>query len=272
MISHVNPRTVKDSLIFILSTKWPLTAKALYVEYARIYNRKVTYQSIHKALSGLEQENVLKKSSGKYMLNIQWIDNLYSFSKKLKHSYSGGHLISSDELIRMQSPIVLKFTNIIELDDFFLDFADELSKIAGNKSIIMHYRHNWWPLFNSMKELKLAEKGAKKYFFLCASDTVVDRWCSEFEKIMGFNIQHDSGCAALCDVQVFGDIVFQIFIPKKTMQTIDNIYRNTKSIDTLNKQQLIEKAFKCNDAITVIIDRNPGMAEGIRNYTLARFR
>ena len=49
--------------------------------------------------------------------------------------------------------ITLDFENISELDKYFIEVMDYFHEILDyNDKIIMHYKHNWWPLLYSQKE------------------------------------------------------------------------------------------------------------------------
>ena len=267
-----NEKNTKDAIILILGTQWPLSARRIYSACMREHGLNMTYQAVHKTLSGMEKKGMIKRTCDGYMISKEWIDDLYSFSKKMKHKYSGESFISTDEFLRIGSPISSKFSTLFELDRFFVELTGELSGISKRKEIIMHYRHNWWPLFYSKNESDLASRNAGRCYFLCASGTAVDKWCCEFERNMGFNIKYPVRCAELCDIQVYGNIVFQIFIPPETMSVIDNIYSRTGDMNKFDKSELIKKAFERKCTITVIADRNPGMAQNIRNFTLSHFR
>ena len=83
-----NQEGVKELIIKILSSTWPISVKEISSILRKGYNVKVSYQAVHKAVNELLRKKILTKNSQKsYELNTDWIKEVKQFSLKLEQSY-----------------------------------------------------------------------------------------------------------------------------------------------------------------------------------------
>jgi chromosome condensin MukBEF complex kleisin-like MukF subunit len=80
-------KSTKDKIIDLLSSEWPLSLKRIYGKLKKRYGINISYQATHKAINELVEEKVLQKVKKEYKLNIEWVNNLERFSKKIKDIY-----------------------------------------------------------------------------------------------------------------------------------------------------------------------------------------
>ncbi len=77
----------RDAIVSILAQKWPLSAKEVYSEAKETHGLNITYQGVHKVLNQLVDERTALNQDRKYLLNIEWIDNLRKFTDTAEKSY-----------------------------------------------------------------------------------------------------------------------------------------------------------------------------------------
>lgn len=84
-IPHIPNTSLKECIVRILSSEWPLTTKEIYNRIA--LQKKAGYGSVYKALNELVSMGIVSKESREYKLNHAWINDLLSFSMKAKVIY-----------------------------------------------------------------------------------------------------------------------------------------------------------------------------------------
>ena len=259
-----------NAVIEMLSKEWPLGAKAIYSKINAEHN--ITYAALYKRLNQLSQLNILNKSGGKFELSREWIQDVHDFSAFMLSKRSSKSS-SPEEILEMgEDAKLLVFPNILELDAWFLKMTALAERRLPKELVIpMHYKHNWWPLIHTHEEDAATKEHRERYYFLCAGNTAVDNWCCELERRLGFNILWGVHCAETYDVMVFGDLLFQVFIPNETMKRIKDMYTRVKGIEEFDVSKLL-KLFSEKRNVNVMAMRNSTAAEDIRTRTIEMFR
>ena len=87
----LNPdkKSTKELLISILSSNWPLSAKELFFQLKKT-GISVTYQAVHKSLTELQKKGIVEKEHNKYLINIEWINELIDYCGQLENNYLAG--------------------------------------------------------------------------------------------------------------------------------------------------------------------------------------
>ncbi|MFA6035577.1 MAG: FIST N-terminal domain-containing protein [Candidatus Micrarchaeia archaeon] len=86
-IMRLSGRDLRDSVLSILTDEWPLSAREIYKRVSKDYKINVTYQGVHKAVRQMADEGLLVPREGKYSINLQWVNQLVSFGKKVEGAY-----------------------------------------------------------------------------------------------------------------------------------------------------------------------------------------
>ena len=79
---------VKDAIVNVLGSEWPLSLKEIYFAVVKEYSLGVSHQAVHKALKKLAENKVLVRHERKYCLNIEWIREVKQFGASLEEAYS----------------------------------------------------------------------------------------------------------------------------------------------------------------------------------------
>ncbi len=88
LLPKLKPKTVKEKVIFLLSSEFPLTVKELRSKIKSQFGESVSYQSVHKELNRLIQEEIVICEKKKYLLNTEWIKQVSLFSDLILSSYT----------------------------------------------------------------------------------------------------------------------------------------------------------------------------------------
>ncbi|MBI2675430.1 MAG: hypothetical protein HYX24_03160 [Candidatus Aenigmarchaeota archaeon] len=266
------PRTVRDSIIYILSNEWPLSAKKIY-NRVRQNGHHVSYQAVHKNLQELITNGILEKESGEYKLDLLWIKQVKEFTNKIENHYTDKSKPVVEQFFTGKETTAT-FDNLFEFFDFMIDF---LARFSQNRNdIYVHFYHLWWSL-SFVGEMYIRFKNMVNSYnsatIICRHDTPADRLIFDHYNsfIPNARIKYYVDCAKDCDIFVSGDYIAQIFFTDECRKKIDYAYRimkETKS-DSLNK--LLETLFFEKTSITLLVNRNSSLAGQIKKETLKHF-
>lgn len=243
----------------------------------RYYNRDVSYQAIHKEVVSLITDKILKKEEKGYLLDIEWIKKFNKFAEALYLNYSKIRRYSLNMLKELKNNgdlISLEFQSVSELDEYFIDVMDYFHQIlTHDEKIIMHYRHNWWPILYSKKEheINIKDPENKRFYCLCGSDTPLDKWSTAYENKIGMNVKIVKGVAKQWDIQIYGDLIVQFHIDPSIMAKIDQFFIKHKDIKDLNPKEIID-LLNLKGSIKIIIHKNSLLAEELKKDTLEYFK
>lgn len=270
------PKNVKEMIVFILAHEYPLSTKELKLRIKKYYGRSVSYQGVHKEAMKLGREGLLIKQQKEFMLNSSWVKRFYRFAEALHLNYSKvrRYPLNTLELREDGDIITLDFNTLNEVDEYFIDVMDYFYQILDpDEEIVMHYKHNFWPVLHSQKEQEINTKGpnTRKTYCLCGSDTPLDRWCTDFENSIGMNVKIVPGVARQWGVHVYGDLVIQFHREPKVGQRIDEFFETHKSIKDVDPNEL-RNIFDIKGIFKVIVHKNRLMADEIKKETLEYFR
>jgi len=272
------PRTVKDAIISILVSQWPLTARKIY-HGVKNMGINVSYQAVHKTLGEFIADGVVGKTEGKYQISQEWIERIKELGNRLDSSYKRKEETSLENVIKTgyQSftfeTVFDMYKFILGTIVFFMDHCPQ-PKHPG----IVHYSHMWWALVGSEKEHAKFSRGTSYksgVYFICAGNTYADKLLAKFyESFGGANIKIRLGvnCANDYELFIIEDYLVQIYLPLKIKKIFDFTYQNFKSGSTDTFRKIYENIIFKKTEINVIINRNPKVAELVRNKTLKYFK
>ncbi|MBU2637843.1 MAG: hypothetical protein KJ955_02625 [Nanoarchaeota archaeon] len=270
--------SVKDYIISILTTDWPLTAKKLHSAIKKRYGKNVTYQAVYKAVKELLNENVLRQNNEGYEISDDWVKKLHNFTEIVSSNYFTKQKTTAIEGLkhaRKEGDInVLTFETYFDTEKYLYYLQKHSIFTSKNKVICMHHCHEWAPLFYLRAEYNkamAAKKQGIKIYRLCRGDTEMDKWAAAFYRKNGYNIKTGVGCADICELIVVGSTVIQIYLPSELRQKLSAIAKN-KDIGEIDLKKLVEDVFDRKTSIEVVISNNEKIAEQIRKRTMAYFR
>ena len=240
-ILPLEPKTVKDKVTFILTYKFPLSIKELKIELKDKQNLNVSYQAIHKVILELLKLGIITQENKKYMLNKEWVKNTYHFSEQTYINYSKIKRYSINILKELKKDgdlLTLDFDSISELDKYFIEIMNHFNEILEpNEKIVMHYKHDWWPLLYSKDFYDIINKNIinkkepknRRFYCLCGSNTSLDKWACDFENKIGMNVKYSKDAAQNWDVHIYYDFIIQFYIDTQIISMINKFFNNASS-------------------------------------------
>lgn len=267
--------SLKESVIQILSEEFPLTIKQLIARHYRLANVKVSYQAVHKETQNLVDAGVLIREGKEYLLNVKWLKESSEFFSETEKTYARTKRLHPNVIKRVQNDgdfVNLEFSTINELDEFFVTVMDAFEELAQNKEIVMHYRHNWYPLLYAKKEGQILENDPekRKFYCLCGNNTPLDKWSNDYERSIGMNIKYKKGIGEKWDLQVYGDAIVQFHLDPQVVERIDKFFQTNKGFLEYSPKELLN-IMALTGKFSVMIYRNELLAGQLRKETIAEF-
>ncbi|MFC2143341.1 HAD family hydrolase [Candidatus Aenigmatarchaeota archaeon] len=271
--------SVKNLVIRILSNKWPLTAKKIYNIIKNRYNYNVSYQAVHKAIKQLVGDGILSKNNKEVSINLEWIENLKTFSENVRKHYLKGSPLFLPGLKEFREEGEVKtfiFDNLKDADTYRKQLQREfiLDKSRKNSYCGMSF-HLKSPLIfseQSLKSLRMVKEHKVKCFIIVKGDSAIDKWCANYYKKDFIDVKTNVKFHGDCDVMVLDDIITQMYIPNKIQQDMDKFHLYTKNVSEIDIPEMNKNIFEIKAKIKFVVFRNPDIAEQLRRSVISNFR
>ncbi len=79
--------TIKEAILSVLSTEFPLTASQLHSRVSKLLARNFSYQALYKSLKSLTTKKAITKKNGRYFLSENYVQTIITQAKQLEHLY-----------------------------------------------------------------------------------------------------------------------------------------------------------------------------------------
>ncbi|MFH1239658.1 MAG: hypothetical protein V1672_00400 [Candidatus Diapherotrites archaeon] len=275
----MNPKkaSTEEAIIFVLSEKWPLSAKEIYNLIIKRCDKDISYQAVHKKLTELEAMNVILKEGKTYQLHKLWISNQRRFIDRIENVYSNS---------QKKYTLDPNFEGSIEwrFDDYsnvVITIADLLAKqvfIGSTPSGPLGItRHVWWPLnfkFGDMLILRSVIKKNPLSYMVTRYNFPFDKWASkEFLKNgwggvkLGVNFDEFDN-----EIIVHGDSILVFEYSEESKKVIDQFYQKNSNLTDLFSEFTRKKFASRKVDIMVKITKNQQMAEVLRKKFMTYFK
>lgn len=265
--------STNETIIRILSDKWPLTAKEIHRELGK-EGTEITYQGVHKILRSLLDSNILTRKGNAFQLSSEWISGMKKYFSGLEEKYSG--TMGKYEFEKGREETTWKFTD-------YSTMSVTLAKLLMSKKLVGNadpigigvIRHGIFPLDFNFYDFDLMFKMVKYSgggYALIQSNSPFDKWIAEQYRKAGFN-GVKIGMAELNlqkDIIVHGDHYIEIAYSDNTIEFLDKFFDETKGIESLYGNFLKKKTSGTLD-ISVKIIKNPQMAQFIKNQMIEKY-
>jgi len=80
-------QSVAELILYLLTEEWPLSTKGLHRRITRQHAKNVSFQSVHKAIKKLHNEEILTKTENYYKINPDWLNQIKNFSTTINQKY-----------------------------------------------------------------------------------------------------------------------------------------------------------------------------------------
>lgn len=251
LLPKLTPKTVKEKIIVLLASEFPLTVKDLKLKIKSNFNESVSYQSVHKELNHLMADAIIICDNKKYLLNTDWIKQVGLFSDLILSNYTSQKKHSINKLLELKNDgdsLSFDFESYAQLDNYFLELLDYFNEFfEPNKTILMHYSHSWWPLLYPLREKQVISKLKSKFYGIHGAKTIIDKYCADYNSKVGIINYYTKSETVHWNVNVMGDLIFSFYGDDTiNMEIHDFFEKNTelKNFDLRKLIDLIEKKGK----------------------------
>ncbi|MBT4541107.1 hypothetical protein HOC35_06340 [Candidatus Woesearchaeota archaeon] len=277
-------KNVKDLVFTILSNEQPLSIIELTNKIRKNYNVSITYQGVRKAVDLLHKQNVLIKTKKRYSIDKKWVLNLKSYFDRLLTTYDTKTRASIklfETEFAKEDYAVYTFNNLWDLDNFWSDaityWAIHREKNEEPK-FVSYVFYSFWFLINLGRETRLFDdmiKAGIQPYQLFLKDVPLNRWGSKIYKERGVIVnvvenKKTKQVDELMDMNILGDLVFQIKYPEKIRKKLKAFYEKYSSTQEMSLKEITQIAHEPCE-IKFIIFRNPTLAKDLREKYLKMF-
>ena len=266
LLPKLTPKTVKEKIILILCSEFPLTVKDLKQKIKNNFNESVSYQSVHKELNHLMNDSILICENKKYLLNLEWIRQVGLFSDLIISNYTSQKKHSINKLLELKNDgdsFSFDFDSFADLDNYFLELLSYFNEFfEADKKIIMHYHHNWWPLVYPLREKTIATRLKSRFFGICGSTSKLDQYCVKFERNIGFKVFISNNSSLAWKTNVMGDLIVYYYVDSQIHNELELFFNKNKDATLVDLNELIEIIQK-KGKFRVLIVRDSNLAKNI---------
>lgn len=228
-----------------------------------------SYQNTHKILKKMFDEKILIKTDYKYQINKTWLnsqikkylDYKEKLSSKKKNMYS-------DKSLK-----IYNFQNILEIDQFWINFVIE--EIENNNNINEVYWEGpncWWLFSNIMGEenyLKILNKNNIKGYFLIKTQNDLNNKAKKFyNDRKNFCVIAKNPTNIYLHRGVVGNKIIEVEYDNKVNELFDEIYKSENQEVFLEK---MNKVVNLKSNLTLKIISENELSEIYKNKIKSEF-
>jgi len=240
------PKTVKDQVFTILSSKFPLSLIELANEIKRQFNKEPSFQSVRKAALQLTGEGVLLKEGKKFSFNRDWILSLIKFGNFLQKQYFTVHKEKAKVEVG-PNMTVYTLPSLVDLDYVWNGVIRQaLSDPKAPKVITFKAVHLWFLIATLAQETELMKemirKGIKIYY-ICYGNTPLDKWTVNMYNSIGVKIiiqpkpkDFDEGL----NTGTYGNLLVQSKHPPEITKKLNNLFKKCKRPEDASLAQITD--------------------------------
>lgn len=242
-INFQNPKT-KDKIIFILKKTPKLTTKQIFSKL-KSYEWNYSYQSVHKILKELVDDNIITRKNNSYSLSELWLKDLKNFLNDTK--------IRKEKI---GSTIIHTFSSISELDKYLFDFGKEFDKKSGKSDkVYWEANHYWWPIAYSKEMydtiIKREENHISEKIFL--SKNPLDKWCADYYKKLGVKVKYKLWVDGPKYFAIYKKTRLEIILPEQIEFKLDRFFSKVKSFEDIDLRKFYRSILNKRTKIKVIL-------------------
>ena len=260
-------KNIEDYLVEILAEEANLNVSQIRERLTQI-GKKYTIQAIYKVLKNLQEGGVVVKINKCYSLRIPWALNLEHLSNQIRATYLESPLLA-EILPDINKKEIWHFNNLLRLNDFWSQILLILIKQSKKKILLGYNPHPWFHLVQTKQEeqyIKSINLARGKLYLIIGGRTYLDKWVEKFfdkntvAHSFGRSVFEEKG---LDYINVIDDYILTVKLDGVTTKEIDNLYKNTDSIEKMNLHNVL-KIFNGKVKAGIWLEKNPQKAEKIK--------
>ena len=110
-----------------------------------------------------------------------------------------------------------------------------------------------------------------RFYCICGSNLPIDKWCCNFENMIGMNVKHSNNPSLNWHLNTFGNLVIQFHMDEKISKNIYDYFENTKTIKNLDLVKLL-KILNLRSNFKITITKNTELSNQITKSVLNIFK
>ena len=255
-------QTIEDIIVETLARNPYITGPDL-VSFIKVKRPQTTKQAVYAALSPLLRNEIVHKRKQEYFLTNTWMRYIYELLKP--------EVTSNDEIFILEDgqSISYHFPNLLSCDKYWAHIFSLLIKKAYEpKGVMLWYPHYIFLVGRNKVEQEIIDdhaqyKNTGYYSFGGATpidQTIKKKYTSDYLRI---NTGADFGFKNNYFLNVFGDIVVEVFLTMELSEKIENWYQSNPTIVRDNVAEF-RKFFEEAYPIRMKISRNKKKAQQLR--------
>lgn len=231
-MSLLQPKKVEELIVANLK-RGPVVTTKLVIDIAS-QRRHTTKQAVYAALRQMKTREEIVSYRGTSALNVTWLNRLAAFVAAAKGAYVG--LEASKDELAVLSPgdsITYYFRNPLKADVFWTHaYYLFMGQAPQNEPVYLYNPHEWFLLARKQNELEVIRTtiaNGRKFLVLCGSRTALDRHVRhsfDGEKSQ-YHMLERPRFAANYYLNVFGEILLEVWLDHKTTANLEAFYRST---------------------------------------------
>ncbi len=264
----------KSEIVRVLGKKFPLSARQVFLATKNECGSSASYQGIHKALKQMEAAGILSREKTVYSLNPAWVLENKRFFDQAETRYAGRAKLSLLDVAENSSATV-EFDSFLEAGLWFLDEMEKDYAANPTPDIgVICWRHPWalttLPEKDFLRLRKLMDRDV--HYALCTCDNPLDKALMDFWEKIGKKPKIGVDVAKNCDEIAVHDYYIQYFLPEKTRQQMDVLFKKAKAPDGKTLAEYYKILYEKKEKTKVVIVRNQRVADRLREEALAFYK
>ncbi len=258
------PITIEDHILRILKTG-PKTTLFLLEKLNTLFkNKKPTKQGIYKSLRKLKREQVITITNSTVALHNHFLESLEDYIQAAQHSTQKSFIDDSILQLSAGERIVYHFSTVEKADIFWAHLFSLLINTLNEKTPLYTYEpHNWFILSSrKSSEHKLIKKMHRENipFLITVGHTTPLDLIAKKEYAITPNIQyHNESKPSLgknnYHLNIFGDIILEIWTDKKAAEKIHAFFAEHKQLND-DSRQILESFIHLTGKTRIVISND----------------
>jgi len=256
--------TDTKNLIIELLFSGPKNAQKIKT-YILSRKEKITEQGIYKSLRQLHNMKVITKYKGLFELHQEWVTKLSKGTEKVAHKDS--YVEKSFSNLKPGERISYTVSSAQEADSLWSHMLGVLVENMQVKEPVFTYvPHDWFVLTSLESEKWQINKvlnSGHKYLATTGNNNLLDKYTHKINRALGIQINNQD--KPLFPKQeyylnIFGNILIEVYIDKNTAQEIDLFFKENKSY-TQNVKTKLHEIINKRSKIRIVVSHNQKKAE-----------
>jgi hypothetical protein len=235
-------KDLKWQLVELLARRGESTAKELWKTTQREF-RRCSLQAIYLHLRALQQDGVVVRRRGSYALGLWWAQEFLTLAQKIEERIKEP-LTIKHLLPKQGSRLTWRFTNLIQLDDFWVQLITASFAKSKTKTLCIWIPHPWYYFAQREKILHFYSVLVRKrirYFGIAGGDTFLDKlYVNESPKaLLEARFGRPSFVPAMSVHEcIIGSYIITVRLGKRGGQAVDTFFKSTVDLQSMDLRKL----------------------------------